>query len=106
MVARFDIWWTDLDPVRGSEYAKTRPCVVVSPDELNESLKTVVIMPMTTVSRAWPFRLSISLEGKVGQICVDQIRVIDKCRLKSKAGVLTADEASVLRLLIKEMYVD
>jgi mRNA interferase MazF len=106
VVVRFDIWWTDLDPVRGSEYAKTRPCVVVSPAELNESLKTVVVMPMTTVSRSWPFRLPVLLEGQVGQVCVDQIRVIDKSRLKSKAGSLDEGQAARLRHLIKEMYVD
>ena len=106
MVARFDIWWVDLDPVRGSEYAKTRPCIVVSPDELNETLRTVVVMPMTTMSRPWPWRLPVSLEGKVGQICVDQIRVIDKCRLKTKIDSLDGIEAAKLKLLIKEMYVD
>ncbi len=106
MVGRFDVWWTDLDPVRGREIAKTRPCVVVSPDELNTSLRTVVVMPMTSAVRPWPFRLSLSFDGKDGQVCVDQIRTIDKTRLKSKAGALDERQSSSLKALIREMYVD
>lgn len=106
MVGRFEIWWTDLDPVRGSEYAKTRPCVIVSPDELNAFLKTVVVMSMTSAVRPWPFRFSLSFDGKDGQVCVDQIRTIDKSRLKSKAGALDERQFSSLKALIREMYVD
>jgi mRNA interferase MazF len=106
VVGRFEIWWTDLDPVRGSEYAKKRPCVVVSPDELNSALATVVVMPMTSVVRSWPFRLSITFLGTPGQVCVDQIRVIDKSRLLSKAGSLDDVQATDLKALIREMYVD
>lgn len=106
MVSRFDVWWTDLDPVRGSEIAKTQPCVVVSPDELNASMRTVVVMPMTSAVRPWPFRLSLSFDGKDGQVCVDQIRTIDKTRLRSKAGALDEYQSSSLKALIREMYVD
>jgi mRNA interferase MazF len=78
----------------------------VSPDELNETLRTVVVMPMTTMSRSWPWRLPVLFEGKDGQVCVDQIRVIDKDRLRTKAGSLDGNETARLKLLIKEMYVD
>jgi mRNA interferase MazF len=106
VVGRFSVWWTDLEPVRGSEIAKTRPCVVVSPDELNAHLKTVVVMPMTSAVRPWPFRLSLSFNGKDGQVCVDQIRTIDKTRLKSRAGALDEHQTASLKALIREMYVD
>jgi mRNA interferase MazF len=106
MVKQYDIYWTDLNPTQGSKYGKRRPCVVVSPDELNRSLRTVVIVPMTTVRREWPFRPQIRLADKIGEACVDQIRVIDKERLNLKAGRASEEEIRALRDVIREMFVE
>ena len=102
---RYDIYWVDLNPTQGSEINKTRPCVIISPDELNEHLSTVVIAPLTSQVRAYyPFRLTVSVKGKEGQIAIDQVRVIDKKRLKGRLDMLTADDAQRLRRLLAEMY--
>ena len=102
---RYDIYWVDLNPTQGSEINKTRPCVIISPDELNEHLSTVVIAPLTSQIRAYyPFRLTVSVKGKEGQIAIDQVRVIDKKRLKGRLDRLTADDAQRLRKLLSEMY--
>lgn len=76
------------------------------PDELNASLKTVVVIPLTSTVPSWPFRPSLSFDGINSQACVDQIRTIDKSRLKSKAGALDERQALILKALIREMYVD
>ena len=81
-----EVWLVTLDPVVGSEFRKTRPCLVVSPDEMNRHLKTVVVAPMTTVLRAYPTRVSISFQGQKGQVAVDQIRTSDKGRLVKRLG--------------------
>ena len=79
MVAeRFQIFLVRLDPATGAETAKTRPCVVVSPDELNRAVSTVIIAPMTTVRRGWPTRVEVQFQGKTGEIALDQIRAVDK----------------------------
>ena len=78
---RFNIFLVRLDPTTGAETAKTRPCVVVSPDELNRAVSTVIIAPMTTTRRGWPTRVEISFQGKTGEIALDQIRGVDKSRL-------------------------
>ncbi len=105
-IKQYDIYWVDLEPTQGVEINKIRPCVVISPDEMNDVVKTVVIVPMTTKSKAYPTRIEISFNGKTGYIVVDQIRSLDKTRLKSKAGSL--DQATILKLksLLKEFLVD
>jgi mRNA interferase MazF len=86
VVKRGDIWLAALDPTIGSEIQKTRPCVVVSPAELNDNLRTVVVAPMTTGSRPAPFRVPIAFSGKRGLIVLDQIRAVDKQRLVKRLG--------------------
>jgi len=86
IVSRGDIWLTNLDLTKGSEIKKTRPCVVVSPQELNDHLRTVIIAPMTTKGRSTSFRVPITHDGKKALILLDQIRAIDKARLVKKIG--------------------
>jgi mRNA interferase MazF len=78
VIERFQIFLVRLDPTAGAETAKTRPCVIVSPEELNRSVATIIIAPMTTVRRGWPTRVEITFQGKTGEIALDQIRAVDK----------------------------
>ena len=86
IVSRGEIWLINLDPTIGSEIKKTRPCIVVSPQELNDHLRTVIIAPMTSKGRAGGFRVPITHDGKKGLILLDQIRAVDKARLVKKVG--------------------
>ena len=102
---RYDIFWAELDPVRGSEIAKTRPVVVVSLDVLNEALATVTVCPLTSQRHPeWRSRIRIRCAGKPAEIAVDQIRTISKTRLVRKLGALSERDAAALRRLITEMY--
>ena len=87
-VARGEVWLATLDPTVGSEIQKTRPCVVVSPPEMHDHLRTVVVAPMTTGSRPAPFRIAVRFEGKVGLILLDQLRTLDKQRLVRPLGAV------------------
>jgi mRNA interferase MazF len=86
IVSRGEIWLINLDPTIGSEIKKTRPCVVVSPQELNDYLRTVIVAPMTTKGQSAGFRVPITHDGKKGLILLDQIRAVDKVRLVKKIG--------------------
>ena len=86
IVSRGEIWLINLDPTIGSEIKKTRPCIVVSPQELNDHLRTVIIAPITSKGRAAGFRVPITHDGKKGLILLDQIRAVDKARLVKKVG--------------------
>ena len=86
MVKRFEVYLVDLNPTRGSEIFKTRPALVVSPNEMNKYLKTVIIAPMTTKGRPFPTRVNCHFHGKDGQIALDQVRSVDKSRLVKKLG--------------------
>ena len=88
MVKRGDIWLAALDPTVGSEIQKTRPCVVISPPELHDYLRTAIVAPMTTGSRPAPFRIPITFEGKRGLILLDQIRTLDQQRLVKRLGAV------------------
>jgi mRNA interferase MazF len=83
-----DIWLAQLDPTLGSEIQKTRPCVVISPDEINAHLRTVIVAPMTTGSRPAAFRIPVTFQGKPGLIVLDQIRTLDRVRLVKRLGAL------------------
>ncbi len=91
VVNRFEVWLVDLNPVKGSEISKTRPCLVISPDETNRHLNTVIVTAMTTAQKNYPTRVDCVFKRKKGQIALDQIRTIDKLRLIKKLG--TVDEA-------------
>ena len=104
-VARYSIWFADLNPVRGSEIARTRPVVVVSLDAMNQNLDTIVVCPLTSkLHPRWRSRLTCTILGKRAEIAVDQIRAISKERLGKNAGILDGREAAQLRRLITEMY--
>ena len=106
MVKRGDVWLVHLEPTVGSENHKTRPCVVISPDEINDHQRTIIVAPMTTDSRPAPFRISARHAGKVGRILLDQIRVVDKMRLAKRVGMLSVNTMSsaldALRDMIEE----
>ena len=89
-LATGDVWLAQLDPTVGSEIQKTRPCVVISPLELHQHLRTVIVAPMTTGSRPAAFRVPITFKGKTGLILLDQIRTLDKVRLVRREGAVTA----------------
>lgn len=102
---RYEIRWAELDPVRGSEMAKTRPVVIVSLDALNERMATVTVCPLTTqLHPAWRSRLSVKAGRYDAEIAADQIRTISKTRLGRKIGALGDDEALALRRLLTEMF--
>ena len=105
MVAkRFEVYLVALDPTVGSEIQKTRPCVVVSPDEMNGLLRTVIVAPMTTRIRSFPSRFGCRFQGKTGEIALDQLRTVDTARLIKRLGVLDhATDRAVLEVL-REMF--
>ena len=103
---QYEIFLVNLDPTLGREIRKIRPCLILSPDEMNDNIGTVIIAPMTTKSHNWPTRVRISFQGKTGWIVLDQIRTIDKRRLIKKLGRAPVGVVSALKTVIKEMLVD
>jgi mRNA interferase MazF len=91
VVNRFDVYLINLDPTVGSEIQKTRPCLIVSPDEMNRHVRTVIVAPMTTAGKDYPTRVSCQFKKKRGQIVLDQIRTIDKTRLVKKLGSINPE---------------
>src|SRR5579859_875211 len=87
-VSRFDVFLVRLDPTQGSEIRKTRPCLVISPDEMNRHLRTLIVAPMTTQGRAYPSRVAVTFAGTSGQVVLDQIRTVDNTRLVRRLGSL------------------
>lgn len=105
-LAQYHIVLVNLDPTLGSEIKKTRPCVIISPDEMNKYLNTVIVAPMTTQSKNYPTRIEVIHDNKKGWIVLDQIRTIDKQRITSLLGKLSSVEIGNLKLTIKELLVD
>jgi len=103
---QYDIVIVNLDPTIGSEIKKIRPCVIVSPDEINKYLRTVTITPITSQSKAYPTRVQIQLEEKTNWVVIDQIRTIDKSRILKKIGRLDEVEITQVKDIIKETFVD
>ncbi len=106
VIEQYDVVLVNLDPAVGSEIKKTRPCVIISPDEINRNLNTVVIAPMTTTLRKYPTRIRVTQNDKVGFVVVDQIRTIDKRRIIKRFEKLSAIEITKLKSVIKETFVD
>ena len=104
VVTRFDIYVVSLDPAKGSEIKKTRPCVVISPDEMNHNIRTVIVAPMTSSLRKYPSRVTIEFQGKKGQVVLDQIRTVDKVRLIKKIGKLTRSASMKVTSVLQEMF--
>lgn len=104
MVKRGEIWLAALDPTAGSEIQKARPCLVVSPDEMNVHLRTAIVAPMTTGSRPAPFRVAVTLQGKTGLILPDQMRTIDRARLIKRMGRVDAATLRSVLEVLSEMF--
>lgn len=105
-VQQFEVFIVNLDPSIGSEIKKTRPCVIISPDEMNKYLDTVVIAPITSQSKKYPTRIKIDLEGNDNWVVIDQIRTIDKSRLTKRITLLDKKEIAAIKNVIKATFVD
>ena len=101
---RFDVWLVTLDPTVGSEIRKTRPALVVSPDEMNAHISTVIIAPMTTKGRNYPTRVPCTFQGKTGEVVLDQLRTVDKTRLVKRLGRLDAAASDAVLTVLAEMF--
>ena len=106
VVKQYDIFLINLDPTIGCEIKKSRPCVVISPNEMNDNIKTVIIAPMTSKSRKYPTRVSLIFQNKSGYIVLDQIRTVDKSRLTKNIGKLTKSTITKIKSVINEMLVE
>jgi mRNA interferase MazF len=105
-IKQYNIVLVNLDPTIGSEIKKTSPCVVISPDEMNKYLDTIVIAPLTSQSKIYPTRIKVEHNNKTGWVVIDQIRTIDKQRIVKTLDHLTDKEISLVKQIIKETYVD
>jgi mRNA interferase MazF len=103
-IARFDVYLANFDPTTGSEIQKTRPCAVVSPDELNRRIQTVIIAPMTTKGQSYSTRVSCRFQGKYGQVALDQIRTVDRSRLITPLGRINAQTATAVLDVLREVF--
>lgn len=103
---QYQIILVNLDPTVGSEIKKTRPCVIISPDELNKYLQTIIVAPMTSQSRSYPTRIEVKHDHKKGWVVLDQIRTIDKLRIIKILDVLSEKEINQVKMTIKELLVD
>jgi len=100
-----EVWLVSLDPTQGVEIQKTRPCLVISPNEMNGHLRTVIIAPMTTVTRSYPTRVAVRFQGKRGQVALDQLRAVDRQRLVSKLGTISGKTAQEASEVLVEMFI-
>jgi mRNA interferase MazF len=101
---RDEIWLVSLDPTRGAEIQKTRPCLVISPDEMNRHLQTILVAPMTTVERPYPTRVSLTFQSKHGQVALDQVRAVDRQRLVRRIGKVSSATAHAVSATLVEMF--
>ena len=99
-----EIWLAQLDPTLGSEIKKTRPCIVISPDDMNAHLRTVIVAPMSTGSRPARFRIALSFQGQQGLIVLDQIRTLDRARLVKRLGALRAPTLALTLQTLQNMF--
>jgi len=103
-INRFEVYLINLDPTVGSEIKKTRPCLVVSPDEINHNIRTVIVAPLTTTRRSYPTRVSCRLKRKHGEIVLDQLRTVDRSRLIKRLGKIDGKTASAVLDALQEMF--
>ena len=106
VVKRFEVYLVNLDPTLGSEIQKTRPCLIISPDEMNDHIATVIVAPMTTKGRMYPTRVNCQFEGKEGQVVLDRIRTVDKIRLVKKIGKINASTQKEVLVVLMEMFAE
>lgn len=103
-IERFSVYWVDLDPTKGSEIKKTRPCIVVSPDELNRHLNTVIIVPLTSTIRNYPFRVHCLVADKEGEAAIDQLKTVDKSRIGRYISSLRKSEIKQIKEILQQMF--
>ena len=106
VVNQYNVYLVNLDPTVGHEIKKSHPCLVISPDEMNHNIDTIIVAPMTTKSHSYPTRIPVKFDGKQGWIVLDQIRTVDSIRLVKHLGKITKKEVSEVKRVIKEMLVD
>lgn len=99
-----DVWLVALNPATGAEIQKTRPCLVISPNEMNLHLRTAIVAPMTTTQRPYPTRVAVTFQGKHGQVALDQLRAVDRERLVRKLGRVSKTTASLVSATLIEMF--
>lgn len=104
VVRRFEVYLVRLDPTEGREIRKTRPCLIISPDEMNRHIDTVIVAPMTTKSRPYPTRIAVRFRRKTGQIVLDQLRTVDKSRLAKRLGTIDHATADRVPALLAELF--
>ena len=104
MFSRFEVYFVNLDPTIGSEIKKIRPCVIISPNEMNHNISTLIIAPLTSKLKNYPTRVPCKVEGKQGQIVLDQIRTVDKSRLIKKIDTLNKTTQRKVLNILKEMF--
>lgn len=106
MFSRFEVYFVNLDPTIGSEIKKTRPCVIISPNEMNYNISTIIIAPITSKLRNYPTRVPCKVEGKQGQIVLDQIRTVDKTRLVKRINTVNKLTQTKVLNVLKEMFLE
>jgi len=106
VISQYDVFLVNLDPTPGHEIKKTRPCLIVSPDEMNRHISTVIIAPMTTRSRAYPTRVEVTFQRKSGWIVLDQIRTVDRKRLVKRLGAITGPAILNVKATLSEMLIE
>jgi mRNA interferase MazF len=106
VIKRFEVYLVNLDPTVGSEIKKTRPCVIVSPDEMNRHIATVIVAPMTTKGRPYPTRVSCEFEDKASQVVLDQLRTVDKKRLVKRLGEIDSETQRKVLAILVEMFAE
>ena len=104
VIKRFDVYLINLDPTIGSEIQKTRPCLVISPDEMNRFIRTVIVAPMTSKGATYPTRVTCKFQGKQGRIVLDQIRTVDKARLVRRLGKIDKQTQTEVHFVLGEMF--
>jgi len=105
-IDRFDVFLVNLDPAVGHEIKKMRPCLVISPDEMNHHIRTVIVAPMTTKGRAYPTRVPCKFKGKSGQVVLDQLRAVDSLRLTRKLGRISKRTGAEVLSVLQEMFAE
>ena len=106
VVKRFEVYLVSLDPTVGAEIRKTPPCLVISPDEMNRHIKTVIVAPMTTKGRSYPTRVPCEFDGKEGQVVLDQLRTVDKTRLVKRLGKVDQQTQKKVLQILAEMFAE